>query len=614
MTYSGSVAGGIGSSDVVNWLKANSPDARLIGNTELAKFLNGDIFKQHVSTVFGSNPDIRGTPAYDFVGGDPQSSLWATSSKNFVDGAEGSVRSITPFADPSRVWAQTEFETFLNDPKATDLWGVSREAFIGFRDLLTRVGIEPGDALTAARDLATFISREKLGGIDIARDASGNITWVDAAKLLGDPAAAKPIPADATIGSLGDLMGALSKSQLGELSSLSSAMDAVSNNQTFWRGIGATEAGLGVLGAFALGFTAAEAAIRAKEAYDMDDPITAQTIVRDWSLGTVGAMAAGGLAFEGAAMLLVPLALLGPIGIGAGIIGALGTSLLAAYWGHQAGIGFGEAISSAVNSLFSGALNWVPPRRDPLVLDLNGNGITTSGINPNAPILFDQDGDGTKTATGWIASGEAIVVRDLDGNGTIDSGRDLFGDNTILTHGARAGQKAANGFEALADLDANANGVADGKFDSHDVAFSSVKLWKDLNQDGVSQANELLSFADLGVASINVAGTASNVNLGGGNTQTFSGSFTKADGTVGSSGTAHMAGSLLLANNNFYREFTDDPAVSTEAAALPQMTGSGAVRDLRPSWAPHRHWRCRPNWRSSPPAPPKRSNKPAWMP
>ncbi|MEJ8849674.1 hypothetical protein [Variovorax rhizosphaerae] len=288
-------------------------------------------------------------------------------------------------------------------------------------------------------------------------------------------------------------------------------------------------------------------------------------------------LAEGALIFGGIELAAVAIGAIVGLPLGAAVGG-----FLAVYGAYEA-LRMVPTLLSSINTLVTNALNWVAPRRDPLVLDLDGNGITTSGINPNAPILFDQDGDGTKTATGWIASGEAIVVRDLNGNGTIDSGRELFGDNTILTHGARAGQTAANGFEALADLDADANGVADGKFDGHDVAFSSVKLWKDLNQDGVSQANELLSFADLGVASINVAGTGSNVNLGGGNTQTFSGSFTKADGTVGSSGTAHMAGSLLLANNNFYREFTDDPAVSTEAAALPQMTGSGAVRDLRPA-------------------------------
>ncbi|QDL56148.1 hypothetical protein [Rhodoferax aquaticus] len=241
--------------------------------------------------------------------------------------------------------------------------------------------------------------------------------------------------------------------------------------------------------------------------------------------------------------------------------------------------GVDTTVDTTVNTFVTSALNWVAPRRDPLVLDLDGGGIKTSGINPAAPILFDQDGDGTKTATGWIASGEAIVVRDINGNGKIDSGRELFGDNTILTRGPKAGQTAAHGFEALADLDSN----GDGKFDANDAAFASVKLWKDANQDGISQANELFTFADLGVASINVAGTASNVDLGGNNTQTFAGSFTTTSGTNGNAGTAQLAGSLLLANNNFYRQFTDDPALTDAAKALPQMQGSGLVRDLRPA-------------------------------
>jgi len=238
------------------------------------------------------------------------------------------------------------------------------------------------------------------------------------------------------------------------------------------------------------------------------------------------------------------------------------------------------AISSTTCTDFNTAKNWVA-RRDPLVLDLDGGGIRTSAIDPNAPIYFDQNGDGIRTATGWIGAGEALVVRDLNGNGLIDSGRELFGDSTVLTHGATVGQTAANGFAALADLDRDANGVADGKFDSHDAAFDSVRLWQDANQDGISQAGELHTFAELGIASINVTGAAGSIDLGGGNTQTMSGSFTRSDGETGGSGTADVAGSLQLANNDFYRQFTDNPALTEAAQALPQMQGSGWVRDLR---------------------------------
>ena len=59
------------------------------------------------------------------------------------------------------------------------------------------------------------------------------------------------------------------------------------------------------------------------------------------------------------------------------------------------------------------------------------------------------------------------------------------------------------------------------------------------------------------------------------------GSFTRTTGEASASGTAELAGSLLLANNNFYRQLIDDPALTAQAPNLTQMTGSGAVRELR---------------------------------
>ena len=215
-----------------------------------------------------------------------------------------------------------------------------------------------------------------------------------------------------------------------------------------------------------------------------------------------------------------------------------------------------------------------PPPRDPLILDLDGGGISATPINTLAPIYFDKDADGTRTATGWIAAGEGIVVRDLNGNGLIDTGRELFGDGTMLTRGPRAGQLAANGFEALADLDTN----LDNKFDASDVAFNSVKLWKDANQNGVSEAGELFSFAQLGVQSVGLSYTVSGVSLGSGNFQVANGSFTRLPAAGG--GTA-LAGSLVLNDNFFYRQFGSNPALTATAQGSAQMQGSGWVRDLR---------------------------------
>ena len=51
--------------------------------------------------------------------------------------------------------------------------------------------------------------------------------------------------------------------------------------------------------------------------------------------------------------------------------------------------------------------------------------------------------------------------KDLNGDGKITSGRELFGNHTLLQKGSNAGQEAANGFEALKELDDNGDGVAD---------------------------------------------------------------------------------------------------------------------------------------------------------
>ena len=53
------------------------------------------------------------------------------------------------------------------------------------------------------------------------------------------------------------------------------------------------------------------------------------------------------------------------------------------------------------------------------------------------------------------------------------------------------------------------------------------------------------------------------------------GSFTRADGTTGTMGDAD------LVQDTFFREFTDDVPVSADVAALPDMQGSGKVRDLQ---------------------------------
>ena len=217
-------------------------------------------------------------------------------------------------------------------------------------------------------------------------------------------------------------------------------------------------------------------------------------------------------------------------------------------------------------------------RRDPLTLDLDNDGLETTGVAATNPILFDHDGDGIKNGTGWVNADDGFLVRDVNGNGTIDSGRELFGDNTIKSNG----QLATDGFDALVDLDSIANGGnADGRISNADAQFTNLRIWRDLNQDGISQSNELFTLSSQNIASINVTKTANSQTLANGNQIADLGTFTRTDGSTGTAGavTGNLA-DINLASDTFHRTFPD-VLDTTSVATLPDMQGSGKVRDLR---------------------------------
>lgn len=210
---------------------------------------------------------------------------------------------------------------------------------------------------------------------------------------------------------------------------------------------------------------------------------------------------------------------------------------------------------------------------DPMILDLDGDGLEIAPLA--AGVMFDANGDGVKTGTSWAAADDGMLVWDRNGNGLIDNGGELFGDETILTHGPNAGSKASNGFTALADQDSN----GDGKFDALDAQYANVRVWRDVNQDGISQATELQTLVQAGVQRINLTSEAPTSGTQYTDAQLMQeGSYTKID-SAGVSST-HQVGSFILAQDNFRTEFTPI-AISSEASLLPNLRGSGRVRNLQ---------------------------------
>jgi Ca2+-binding RTX toxin-like protein len=195
---------------------------------------------------------------------------------------------------------------------------------------------------------------------------------------------------------------------------------------------------------------------------------------------------------------------------------------------------------------------------DPLVLDLNGDGIHLVATSVGSP-LFDINNTGFGIHTGWVQPDDGMLFYDKNSNGQVDSGRELFGGQGDV------------GFDALANYDLNADGV----IDASDAIYSQLQVWRDINDNGVADSGELQSLATSGISSISLTTTAPVDPDIAGNTVNAVGTFTRTDGSTGT-----IAG-VSFNSDPFHSNYLGDKTVSTEAAALPDLKGYGTLTDLR---------------------------------
>ncbi|PZU07238.1 Calx-beta domain-containing protein [Sphingomonas sp.] len=193
----------------------------------------------------------------------------------------------------------------------------------------------------------------------------------------------------------------------------------------------------------------------------------------------------------------------------------------------------------------------------PIVLDLTGDGVALTSL-ADSTATFDMDGDGVAEKTSWFGKGSALLFLDRNGDGTLsDAGEMSFVDD-------KPGAKSD--LDGLSAFDSN----GDGLLSAADEQFGSFKLFVDGNGDGKVDAGEVKSLADLGIASLTLAGTATDASWAFGDAMVLNtGSFTYTDGS--SANFADVAFSYSAANTAA-RQFAEAAAVFTAPAGSSELS------------------------------------------
>ena len=238
--------------------------------------------------------------------------------------------------------------------------------------------------------------------------------------------------------------------------------------------------------------------------------------------------------------------------------------------------------------------------QSPLVLDLDGDGLDisdrasfndpTSTLTNYTRVYFDIDNDGIREYTNWVGPNDGLLAFDANFNGEIDNASELFGygnaysaarDSTqqiflepkVVGDEDYIGNEFTSGFEKLAAFD----GDGDGTIDTDDgLLYSRLNIWRDFNQNGETDAGELMSLQEAGVDTISLASFSNNIDNPdsyiGQNFISDVGSFTRTDGSSGEISDVWF---------QFSAEKTTYNVTWSVDEALPDIAGRGSVMGLR---------------------------------
>jgi hypothetical protein len=136
----------------------------------------------------------------------------------------------------------------------------------------------------------------------------------------------------------------------------------------------------------------------------------------------------------------------------------------------------------------------------PIVIDLARDGLKLG--EAGAGVYFDVNADGITDHVQWLRRGgdEGLLAMDRSGNGLVDNGAELFGVGTPLV---LDGRNAPNGFVGLAQYDARElGGNDDGFITEADAIWPQLRIWLDINADGVSTLDEMRTLRSFGITAL----------------------------------------------------------------------------------------------------------------
>lgn len=272
----------------------------------------------------------------------------------------------------------------------------------------------------------------------------------------------------------------------------------------------------------------------------------------------IGSAASGLIAKQLAGALITALAVSNPLVAFAtfAVFGMIGSAI-----GDEVADGW-KMIFDEIFGLYDQAGAYTYPV-DPLILDLDCDGIETVSVEDG--VNFDFDNNGFAEKTGWVGADDGLLVRDIDGNGQIDNGSELFGDMTSMEEAV-----ASHGFEALQQFDTNQDNV----INQMDAIYSELSVWKDANQNGQVDEGELLTLEELGIAGLNLVYEDIEVRDENGNSHSQASTYMNTDGSIGIMEDVWFA---KVASDTVVDSTLDDTVLAeTEAIGkLPDIMGRG---------------------------------------